>query len=78
MMGAASEGYMSLPYNVKVAIRNLHTAEQSVIDEPEVTERIFDEIVGVFDPNGDTDDWQENLVAALERQGYQITHPAWA
>ncbi len=68
---------MSLPYNVTVAIRNLHTAEQSVIDEPEVTEAIFDEVVGNFDASGEIDDWQENLVAALERQGYQITHPAW-
>ena len=64
---------MSVPYKVSVAIRNLHTAEQTVIDEPEVTDAIFDEIVGEM---SDDDDWQENVIAALERQGFVIDHPA--
>ena len=68
---------MTLPYNVSVALRNLHTAEQSVIDNPEVTEVIFTEIVGEFSLDDDLDDWQENIVAALERQGYVIDHPQW-
>ena len=65
---------MSVPYKVSVALRNLHTAEQTVIDEPEVTDAIFDEIVGEMTED---DDWQEDVIAALERQGYTIDHPTY-
>ena len=68
---------MSIPYKVNAALRNLRTAEQTVIDQPEITDAIFDEIVGDFGME-DEDSWQENVIAALERQGFIIDHPKWA
>jgi hypothetical protein len=69
----------TLPYEVKVTLRNLwnHVADRLLgADDYEGTEHFFDVLT---DKGSDDDDaeWREQIISALERQGYTIDHPKW-